>query len=219
MAWSLAPIGLSLSRGNPREERSPSESGRRFGKAAREKHSYDTWEGRTVFKKILCAVDGSDHAWKALAFAIDMAKIYDAKLVLLHNMLLKADSAELQRFAEVEGLAKSVQPEVARLKALEGRLEYGYEEPPAETPRMYAEIGQKILDEAKTEASENGLKDVETVLTDGDAASRILRCVDERDVDCVVMGSRGLSDIKALYLGSVSHKVLNKAPCTCITVK
>lgn len=38
-------------------------------------------------------------------------------------------------------------------------------------------------------------------------------------IDCVVMGSRGLSELQGLFLGSVSHKVANHAPCTCITVK
>ena len=172
-----------------------------------------------MFKNILCPVDGSDHADKALALAIDLARTYDAKLVLLHNILTSAGAADLERFAEVEGLAKSVKPALSRLKAVEGRLEYGFEEPPAEFPRMYVEIGQKVLDDAKNEASAAGLKNLETLMTDGDAAARILHCIKERHIDCVVMGSRGLSDIKALYLGSVSHKVLNKAPCTCIAVK
>ena len=172
-----------------------------------------------MFKNILCPLDGSDHASKALELAIDLAKTYDAKLVLLHNTLLNADAADLERFAEVEGLAKTVKPEISRLKALEGRLEYGYEEPPAETSRMYVEIGQSILDSAKNEAIDKGLHNVETILTEGEAASRILRCIERRGIDCVVMGSRGLSDFKALYLGSVSHKVMNKAACTCIAVK
>jgi nucleotide-binding universal stress UspA family protein len=33
------------------------------------------------------------------------------------------------------------------------------------------------------------------------------------------MGSRGLSDLKGLMLGSISHKVANSAPCTVITVR
>ena len=114
-----------------------------------------------MFKNILCPVDGSDHAEKALALAIDMAKTYNAKLVLLHNMLLNADASELQRFAEVEGLAKTVQPELSRLKAVQGRLDYGFEEPPAKTSRMYVEIGQSLLDGAKNEAFDAGLKNVE----------------------------------------------------------
>jgi nucleotide-binding universal stress UspA family protein len=97
-------------------------------------------------------------------------------------------------------------------------LEYGYEEPAADS-RMYVEIGQTILDDAKLDAKEKGLTNVETILTGGDAATQVLRCIDQRDVDCVVLGSRGLSDVKALFLGSVSHKILNRAPCTCIAVK
>jgi nucleotide-binding universal stress UspA family protein len=35
-------------------------------------------------KKILAAVDGSEHAWKALDLAADMAKQHGAQLVALH---------------------------------------------------------------------------------------------------------------------------------------
>ena len=171
-----------------------------------------------MFKTILCPIDGSDHARKALELAIDLAKAGNAKLILLHGLLLHEHSEDLKRFAEVEGLAKTVEPELSRLRSVEGRLDYGYQEP-APASRMYVEIGQTILDGAKLDAEEKGLSDVDTILTGGDTATQILRCIDERDVDCVVLGSRGLSDVKALVLGSVSHKVLNRAPCTCIAVK
>jgi nucleotide-binding universal stress UspA family protein len=32
------------------------------------------------------------------------------------------------------------------------------------------------------------------------------------------VGSRGLSDLKGAFFGSVSHKVCHQAHCTCITV-
>ena len=35
----------------------------------------------------------------------------------------------------------------------------------------------------------------------------------------VFLGSRGLGDAKGLLLGSVSHKVMHLAPCTCVAVK
>lgn len=170
------------------------------------------------FKKILCAVDGSDHAHKAQELAIELANSSGAELLFLHGMLLNAPAEELHRFAQIEGLEKTVQPTLDTLRALQGRLEYGYEEPPVGS-RVYAEIGQSILDAAKSDADSKGVKKVDTILTDGDAADQILRAIRERGADCVVIGSRGLSDVKALFLGSVSHKVLNRAPCTCITVK
>jgi nucleotide-binding universal stress UspA family protein len=33
------------------------------------------------------------------------------------------------------------------------------------------------------------------------------------------MGTRGLSDIKGLFMGSVAHKVNQMASCTVVTVK
>jgi len=171
-----------------------------------------------MFKNILCPLDGSDHSDKASKLAIDLAKANNSKLVFFHALLSTASSSELRRFAEVEGLAKSVEPEIKRLSALEGRLEYGYEEGPQST-RYLVEIGQHLLDDAKRIAEEEGLKDVDIILSDGDPASQILRCVNERGIDCVVMGARGLSDVKAAFLGSVSHKVANRVPCTCISVK
>ena len=171
-----------------------------------------------MFKKILCSLDGSDHSRRALALAIDLAKASGAELVLLHALLATASSAEMQRFAEVEGLAKRVEPEIKRLMAIEGRLEYGYDEQPVSS-RALVEIGQHILDGAKLDAQENGVQKVMSLLVGGDVATQILRCIEEHDVDCVVMGARGLSDVKALILGSVSHKIVNQAQCTCITVK
>ena len=33
------------------------------------------------------------------------------------------------------------------------------------------------------------------------------------------LGSCGLGEITGLFLGSVSHKVMNLAPCSCVAVK
>ena len=57
------------------------------------------------------------------------------------------------------------------------------------------------------------------VVKQGDPAKCILAAIDEESADFVVMGSRGLSDLKGLLMGSVSHKVSHLAPCTCVTVK
>ena len=53
----------------------------------------------------------------------------------------------------------------------------------------------------------------------GDPAERILDCAKREHVDMIVMGTRGLSDLKGLLMGSVSHKVSHLADCACVTVK
>ena len=59
----------------------------------------------------------------------------------------------------------------------------------------------------------------DTLIAIGDAGEEITGIARSKGFDHIVMGSRGLSDIKGLLMGSVSHKVSNLADCSCITVK
>ena len=63
-----------------------------------------------------------------------------------------------------------------------------------------------------------GVKEVETVIAAGDPTQAI-ETAKARNVDTIVIGSRGLGDLQGLLLGSVSHKVAQMAPCTCIIVR
>ena len=47
----------------------------------------------------------------------------------------------------------------------------------------------------------------------------ILETVEAEQADLVVSGARGLSDLKALMVGSVSHKLSHLSPVTCVTVR
>lgn len=173
-----------------------------------------------MIKTILCPSDGSDHAARAVKFAIDLAKRYDARLVLAHVLLRHADADELRAFAEVEGLTKTVAPEVRRLMDVDSRVEVArLREVKPVSSAVLGSIGEKILGGAKWEAKHQGIAEVETVMLDGDPAKRILELAERENVDCIVLGGRGLGDIRSRVLGSVSHKIANQARCTCITVK
>ena len=175
-----------------------------------------------MFNKILCPTDGSDHSKKALDLAIDLAKKYDARLVILHLPHRFENIDALQRFAEIEGLAQHVNTEIQRLQSRDGKIDLATVsafQDSGISPRLLVEVGQHILDGAKGHAERKGLENVDARLESGDPADEILRCINEEKIDCVVMGSRGLSNIKGLFLGSVSHKVANRASCTCIAVK
>ncbi len=54
---------------------------------------------------------------------------------------------------------------------------------------------------------------------DGDPAERILRHAETDKVNLIVMGSRGIGSLRGLLMGSVSQKVSQLAPCSCITVR
>lgn len=53
----------------------------------------------------------------------------------------------------------------------------------------------------------------------GDPASTIIRYSEDKGFDLIVMGSRGLSGIKGLFLGSVSYKVSKRAKASILITK
>jgi nucleotide-binding universal stress UspA family protein len=58
-----------------------------------------------------------------------------------------------------------------------------------------------------------------TFVLEGSPAPLIVDFVNEYDGDLIVMGSRGLSGLKEVFLGSVSHYVVQKAACPVLVVK
>ena len=56
-------------------------------------------------------------------------------------------------------------------------------------------------------------------LLDGDPADEILRYADRNGIDLITVGSRGLGGLKGLFLGSVSHKLIDETECPCLVVK
>jgi nucleotide-binding universal stress UspA family protein len=147
-----------------------------------------------MFKTILVATDGSEHATKALDIACDLAQKYGARLLVLsayrHHSSLESTHSLVHGSSEVE-------PPDATL----GRL------------------AREIVDQAVARAREKGAAQVEGLVRRGPLARTIVGVAKDRGADAIVMGSRGLGDVEGFFLGSVSHKVSSLAECTCITVK
>lgn len=57
------------------------------------------------------------------------------------------------------------------------------------------------------------------VLTRGDAATEIIDYVKENGIDLIVAGSRGLSQFKGWWMGSVSRKLVHYSNCSVLIVK
>ena len=147
-----------------------------------------------MFKKILCAVDGSDHAVKAADLAAKMAAASKAKLTYITVTKELKMTEEVKRYIEVEHLS--------------GTPQY-----------VLDEYTEKVIQKAKDEARAEGVTDVSAEIKVGNPARVIVDFAKRGAYDVLVIGNRGLGDVEGFLLGSVSHKVANLAPCTVITVK
>jgi nucleotide-binding universal stress UspA family protein len=78
--------------------------------------------------------------------------------------------------------------------------------------------GRKIAEAAVDSLHEAGV-DTEIEVLEGPPADAILRVVDARDPDLIVMGTRGRSEPTSLLLGSVSHRVLAHSPVPVLVVR
>ena len=148
-----------------------------------------------MIKKILVPVDGSDHAFKALDLASDLAEKYKASLLLLYVVTQHELPESVRRFAEVGHI--------------EGPPNWIYDEV----------VSKNIMLEGEKRAQEKRVRSIETAIRNGNPAKMIVKVAGSMNADLIVMGTRGLSDLQGLIMGSVAHKVNHLADCTVVTVK
>lgn len=139
--------------------------------------------------KIIVPVDFSEHSRVALQAAIDLAKQNKASLHLLHSYPIF----------------------VADLSP------YGYALP-ANLDRDVREAAATQLAQWSDKAKAEGLS-VETSLTPTPACQATVELANESKADLIVMGTRGLSGLKHVMLGSVAERTVRLSPCPVLTVK
>jgi nucleotide-binding universal stress UspA family protein len=176
-----------------------------------------------VIKSIVLAIDGSVHARHAQALAIDLASKYDAQLTLVHVLTHDHPSTEFERMAKTERLSDSGQPRVSEKEntysAVARFLGSTNDSKDAKEARIIVLLGEQIINNAAKSAQKAGVKNITTEIVSGDYANNILEVAKKADADIIVMGRRGLSNLKGFVTGSVSHKVSQRAECSVLTVK
>ena len=146
-------------------------------------------------KKILVPIDGSEHAYKALNYAIDMASKYHADLHILTSYTLDEDTFTLIQRATPRSLIESYRDELKGLN-------------------------EQILKRAVNQAKQkNPTLNIFSILVRGRPAEKIVEAAKKGQFDLIVMGSRGLGGIKGLLLGSVADRVADNAVCPVMLVK
>ena len=139
-------------------------------------------------RSILCPTDFSDFSRRALAHAVPLARWYEARLTVLYVTPV---------LPAVPGFAPFVSP--LTLEPI---------------PR------ERLIDDVRAfaeSASSAGIA-VDCVVREGGAVPHILEQARDAAADLIVMGTHGRGGFEKLVLGSVTEKVLRKAPCPVMTV-
>ena len=142
-----------------------------------------------AFRRILVPVDFSDHSARALETAQELAKAFDATLLLLHCYQVNPGAVSPYGIVLPEGFDREVREAAARR-----------------------------LEEWRDKAAATGLE-VEAHLSSTFPSMGIADAATEEKADLIVMGTRGLSGLKHVLLGSVAERTLRTAPCPVLTVK
>ena len=147
-----------------------------------------------MFKNILVAVDGSTAATRALESAIQISDKFGAGLHLLHvvrEMQMPLNPGLVDRYEEVQ----------------------------RQRHDLLRSAGEDILNQAKRMAQSKGIDSVESDIGSGDPATAIAGYADNKQIDLIVIGNRGLGQVHSMLMGSVSRKVSNIAKAACLIVK
>ncbi len=140
-------------------------------------------------RTIVVPVDFSPSADEARAWAVDLARRYDAELIVTHTGPPVAWPASPDGIMTVTDIVESTRRELAI--SLEGLR-------------------------ASIEAA--GVR-ARSRMLDGIPATEISRLAREAGADLVVMGTHGRTGLKHALLGSVAEKVVRTAPCPVLTVR
>ncbi|HED14359.1 MAG TPA: universal stress protein [Gammaproteobacteria bacterium] len=147
-----------------------------------------------MYNKILVALDGSEHALKALHTAIALSLRCEAELLLFHALQLRVLRPDYE-VTMVTSNARQVYSKLAREQA--------------------EDIVQKGLYAAK----DADLKAVTSMIREGRPARTIIEVVKEENIELLVIGTRGLTGLREITMGSVAHKVTVASPCPVLIVK
>ncbi len=147
-----------------------------------------------MFKRIVLAYDGSEHAKRAFDVAVDLAVKFGAALDIVQVVTHSHASEAVAAFARSEHVDNADQIELAKCAA-------------------------NNLAPVATRAKTKGVKSVNVEVLRGDAANETLGYAKTNGADLIVLGRRGLSRMGGLVLGSVSAKIAGQAECAVLTVK
>jgi len=138
------------------------------------------------FQKILLPTDFSDESLYALSYAADFAKMFNAKLYLLHVIydIEKASNLHIPH------------PSITDL----------YKDLEAHAKRNLDSFGIDMLE---------GIKNVETVVKRGIPYEEVIKFASENDIDLIIIGTIPRSGVERFFCWKYNSKDYKKCTLSC----
>lgn len=154
-----------------------------------------------LFQKILVPLDGSEHSLKALDIAIQIAKGFGGKITLVHVYSVVAIPSMVPEPSMVTaGVPVMVPIDISKV---------------IDATRK---VGIRILDDGKQKVKAEKVE-VETLLKEGHTVEEIIEVAKDGNFELIVIGARGISRIREMFLGSVSEGVMHHVSCPVLVVR
>ena len=147
-----------------------------------------------MIKKILVATDASAASNRAVSMAAYMAACHETELLILHVIRDMQLPTLLKNAPELEEFANARE-------------------------NILRQVAETILHEAEVRARKSGAKKIQTAIGSGDPASSVIGFAKRRNIDTIVIGTRGLGKVREMLMGSVSRKIANYAEAICFIVR
>lgn len=143
-----------------------------------------------MFEKILLSVDTSEDSEKAVQITKELARVHGSRVHVVHG----------REQPLVNPSGRTTPPVVMRVETVDE--------------------AQQLVDEAVSELQSAGVSVRGEVLPgQGRLGRRILDAAETDGADLIILGSRAMSRMEEVIIGSVSNKIVHTANCPVLLVR
>ena len=154
-----------------------------------------------MIEKILVPMDGSRKSLKALSYAIDMAKCFNGKIIILRVVTLS--------MLEMAWNSPSSGGPVIKQDFLK--------QADRKDRKTMTRVRKYLRDKLKT-VSDNGLEGSFRLMV-GDPADSIKQCCQEEKIDLIVMNANNRGWLKRAIMGSVTDEILRTSSVPVLVLR
>lgn len=156
------------------------------------------------WQKILVGLDNSHLSPQIFETALDLAKIYGARLNLIQCL-------------SNDGFVQQTLPVSPDISVFPEMVNLAYENQPLSLEYQLQEVESRLRSYCDLAQAQNVSPEFECVF--GDPGERICQIAKQWEANLIVIGRRGRRGLTEALLGSVSNHVLHNAPCSVLIIQ